>query len=246
MKIDILGVKIDSVTKEEAVAILKKYLDSDFAHQVVTPNPEFIMAAQRDEEFKEILNNSSLAIADGFGLKLASWYLKQPFKERIAGVDFIRSLTQLLQNEKKSIYLLGAGAGVAKEAAQKLKKQYFHLKIVGAESCLKNNKMISDEEIIRNINLKSPQVLLVAFGAPKQEKWIARNLSKLNTIRIAMGVGGAFDFISGRVKRAPVLIRKLGLEWLFRFIIQPWRVKRIFTAAIKFPWAVIKSRKKNG
>ena len=245
MKIDILGVKIDSVTKEEAISVVKKNLGLPGAHQVVTPNPEIIMEARRNRDFKAILNSAALAIADGFGLKLAAWYLKNPLKERIAGVDFIASLVQLSQKEKRGIYLLGAMPGVAKAAAQKLKEQYPDLIIAGAESGLRNGQMISDEEIVRRINSKSPQMLLVAFGAPRQEEWIFANKSKLSTVKIVMGVGGAFDFISGKVKRAPRLIRKLGLEWLVRLIIQPWRIKRIFTAAVAFPWIIIKSGYKN-
>lgn len=243
MKADILGVKVDCISKKAAINLVEQFLSSRAQHLIVTPNPEFVMNARKDQKFKEILNGASLAIPDGFGLKLAAWYLKQPAINRITGVDFVWDLAKLAQKKQANLYLLGAGRGVAKATAEKLKNRYPDLKIVGAESGLKQDKPVPDSVIIENINFRKPAMLLVAMGAPKQEKWIVQNIKKLNSVRVVMGVGGTFDFISGKIKRAPKLVRLFGLEWLFRLIIQPWRIKRIFTAAVSFPVAIIESKK---
>lgn len=243
MKVDILGVKIDRITPEEAIDQVRDYLYSSRPHYLVTPNPEIIMAAQKDKDYQEILNGASLALADGFGLKLAARYLKRPLKKRITGVDFVWRIAKLAQEEDACLYLFGAGEGVAQKAAERLQKKYPHLRI-SAESGFRNKNRISDQEIVQDINRTQPKILLVALGFPKQEKWIAQNLPRLNSVRVTMGVGGAFDFIAGRIPRAPKLMRKLGLEWIFRLLVQPWRFNRIITATIKFSWAVIKKGRK--
>lgn len=242
MKIDILGVQIDSLTKKEALERFQSFITSNKSHYIVTPNPEIIMATQKDEEFKEILNKADLALADGFGLKLASLYLKQPLKQRIPGVDFIWEIAKLAEDKNYIIYLFGAREGIAKRASNELQKKFPHLIIKGAESGFRNKERIPDEEIIEDIKGKKPQILLVALGFPKQEKWIVRNLPLLPSVKVAMGVGGSFDFIAKKVPRAPKILRSLGLEWFFRLIIQPWRTNRIINATLKFSWAVIKSK----
>lgn len=247
MKINILGVLIDNLKKIEALEVAEKFLIDGRQHYIVTPNPEMVVAAKKDKEFLEILNKADLAVPDGFGLILASRYLRRPLQEKIHGVDLMTDICRLAEQKNYSVYLLGGEEGIASKTAEKLQKLFSSLKIAGAES---GGKMeISDSrfkisDLIEKINNANPDVLFVAFGAGKQEKFIAENLDKMPSIKIAMGVGGAFDFISGKVKRAPKWMRKIGLEWLWRFFIEPWRWKRIFTATIKFSWLVIKNGKK--
>jgi N-acetylglucosaminyldiphosphoundecaprenol N-acetyl-beta-D-mannosaminyltransferase len=244
MKQDILGVKVSRINIQEALDVVRQCVVSSGQNYIVTPNPEFIVRAQKDEIFRNILNNAVIAIPDGFGLMLASKFLKRPLGQRITGVDFIWQVAGMAEQKKYSIYLYGAKKGIAKKTAEKLKNEFPNIKIVGAESGYGENGELSDAQVAEDIKQKSPDILLVALGAPKQEKWIAEHLPNLPGVKVAMGVGGAFDYISGSVKRAPVFIRKIGLEWLYRLIIQPWRIKRIFTATVYFSYLVVKGKYK--
>ena len=272
MKIDILGVKVNKITQKEVIQRVEEWLSQKGGkYYIVTPNPEFVMAAQKDEEFRDILNKADIAIPDGVGLLWAAKFLslksKQKLKvflqfiytqlslifyprycrtvipERVTGSDLIWKIARLSEQKNCSIYLLGAEEGVAQKAAEKLKEKYKNLKIAEAELGMKNTEFrIENPELVNRINRRQPDILLVAFGHPKQEKWIAGNLSKLENVKVAIGVGGAFDFIAGKAKRAPRILRKLGLEWLFRLFIEPWRAGRIFTATWKFSWAVLRHK----
>ena len=223
---EILGVKIDNLDIEEVLNKIDNFLQSKKQHYLVTANPEFLVKAQKDEDFKNILNNADICVSDGIGLIFASWFLGKPIKKRIQGVDLMKKICEQAAFNNWSVFLMGADKGVSEKAAINLRRKYPGLKIKSGY-----------EEVY-----DQPEILFVAFGAPKQEKWINDNLSKFPSIKLAMGVGGAFDFISNKVKRAPRLIRVCGLEWFWRFVCQPWRIKRIYNAVIKFPWLVIKSK----
>lgn len=218
MRVEILGIRIDDVSLSQAVSIVVKWLQEDGQHYIVTPNPEFIVTAQNDLDFQEILNKADLAIPDGVGLKITG-----RIKNITTGVDLMEALCQKAAKSGWKIGLIGGRGGVVGRTSKKLKEKYFGLKVVYAE----NGPEISSKEDTLNTKYLIPNtdLLFVALGMGKQEKFIYENLDKLHT-KVAMGVGGAFDYISGNVKRAPVWIRKLGCEWLFRLIIQPWRIKR--------------------
>lgn len=240
MSISILGIKLDQLDLKQAKNKVREFVDSNRLNLIVTPNPEFLLAARESQDFKKILNSADLSLPDGTGLVLAAHYLGLPKINRISGCDFVWELASYASQNSWSLYILGGERGVARKAAQSLLVQYPELKINGATSGYnKQNQMKGDQELADLINHARPDILLVAFGAPKQELWIARNRDKLHSVKVAMGVGGAFDYLAGRVRRAPKLIRKLGLEWLFRLIIQPSRIKRIYNAVIKFPIVVI-------
>ncbi len=243
MKVNILGVLIDNFKKSEVLRTVEQFLFDGRKHYIVTANPEMIVAAQKDEKFLEILNKADLSVPDGFGLILAARYLRRPLPERITGVDLMLDICQIAEQKNYSVYLLGGEEGVAQKAADALQKKFLQLKIAGAE----NGGIISEHQLAINnqqINFAGSDILFVALGAGKQEKWIAKNLQNFPSIKIAMGVGGAFDFIAGKIKRAPKWMRKIGMEWLWRLFMQPWRWKRIFTATIKFSWLIIKNGKK--
>lgn len=206
MKKFILGIKIDDVSMEEALGIVHGWLGGKTKHYIVTPNPEFLVAAKEDQRFKSILNDADLSIPDGVGLKLSG-----KVKNTFAGVDFMEELVKRSIDWSVAVGFLGGRDGVAEKTAECLKKKYPKLKV----------SFVLEEPG----KIPATDILFVAFGAPKQEKWIAKNLDKLD-VKVAMAVGGSFDYISGEVKRAPLWIRSLGLEWLFRLIIQPWRIKR--------------------
>ncbi|MDP9751284.1 WecB/TagA/CpsF family glycosyltransferase [Thermoanaerobacter pentosaceus] len=223
-RLDIFGVPIDRVTMIQAVEILKNFLQEDRLHIVATPNAEIVMMAQKDKEYMEILNNTDLNVPDGSGIVFASKVFKKPLTERVAGFDLMLEFIKDISSKGVKIYLLGAACQVAEQARANLEKLYPGVKIVGTH----HGYFTEEEEnkIIEEINNKGAEVLFVALGAPKQEKWIYKNKDKLK-VKIAMGVGGSFDVIAGKVKRAPYIYRKLGLEWLYRLIKEPWRYKRM-------------------
>lgn len=231
MKVNISGIKIDQIDLNQSVDKINSLLASKKQHYVVTVNPEFIVEASKDEDFERVLNEASLAICDGFGLVLVSGGKLK----RVTGVDLSQ---KLLKDEKNKIFLLGGNEGSAK----KLLTEYSQ-SVVGAERGGKineNNWLLSNnDKMIAKINESGASILLVGFGQIKQEMWITNNLSKMPKVKVAIGVGGTFDYLSGSIKRAPKLIRVIGLEWLYRLITQPTRIPRIFNATFKFLWLVI-------
>jgi len=239
----ILGVKIDNISFNDALAKIQAFLMMDElwqTFQIVTVNPEFIVCAQRDKRFKEILNNCDLNVPDGVGLQCAGWFLNQKIGERITGVDLTWEICKIAAEKGYSVYFLGAAEGVAEKVAHRVKLLNPGLKIAGTYSGTPD-----EEGLIQKINDAQPDILLVAFGAPKQEKFISDNKGALKT-KIAMGVGGTFDYIAGIVPFPPIWIRKIGMEWLYRLITQPKRWKRIVTATIIFPLMVLISKFKKG
>lgn len=226
-KTDILGIGIDNVTMEGAVAAANGFFDA-FGHTVFTPNPEIIMLAQKDSELKGILNAADLTLADGIGVVIASRLLKKPLPERVAGYDFVHRLFE----SGRSFYLFGAKPSVADVAAQRLAER--GVSVAGFH----HGYFDDDTDIINDINEKKPDILLVCLGAPKQEKWIARNRDRLN-VHIIIGAGGTIDGIAGTVKRAPAFFQKTGTEWLYRTVCQPSRITRL-AAIPRFLTEVIK------
>lgn len=232
----ILNIKIDHISFNDVMAKIQAFLMVDELHQIATVNPEFTVAAQSDEKFKDILNHADLNVPDGFGLQCAAWFLGQKIGERITGVDLTWEICKLAAEKGYSVYFLGAAEGVAEMAANRVQLLYHDLKIAGTYSGTPD-----EEGIINKINDASPDILLVAFGAPKQEKFIFDNKMALH-VKLAMGVGGTFDYIAGIVPYAPVWLRNIGLEWLYRLFTQPKRWRRIFTATIIFPWMILVSK----
>lgn len=239
MKIEILGVKIDNLSLEEALKKAENFLHGDTANMIATPNPEIILRAQEDGEFKSVLTDAALAIPDGFGLVLASKFAKNSLKRKISGTDFFQQLCWICSKNSKSIFLLGGENGVAEKTAENLQKKFPNLIIAG---WLDGD--IDLENCWQIVESTKPDALFVALGAPKQEKWIHQNMNKINGLKLTMGVGGAFDFVSGKIRRAPVSVQKMGMEWLWRTIIQPHRFRRAFNAVVVFPSVFVFSKVK--
>ncbi len=233
----ILNVKIDELNFSEVMREIILFLKTKKLNQITTVNPEFILDAQKDRVFKKIINQSDLSVPDGIGLQFASLLLGQKIGERITGVDLTWELAKLASEKGYNIYLLGAGPDIAFKTSRKLKFIYPNLKIAGFYSGSPKEK-----GIVEKINKTNPDILLVAFGAPKQDKFIYNNKNKLKC-KLAMGVGGTFDYISGEIKRAPLWMRDMGLEWLYRLFHQPSRIIRIFKAIIVFPLTVLINKK---
>lgn len=222
--IDVLGVRVDDVTLEEAVAVGDAAIRSGRAHHVFTPNAEIVMAARRDPAFRELLNAATLNIPDGAGLLLAGRILGTPLRQQVAGTDLAERLVERGARDGYRLFLLGAMPGVAEAAAGQLRARHPGLQVAGTYAG--SPEPGADAETRERVRAAGRvDLLLVAYGAPKQERWIVRNQADLG-IPLAIGVGGVFDFWSGRVPRAPYLMRKAGFDWLFRLIVQPWRWRR--------------------
>ena len=233
----ILGIRVDDVTCAEALDLIASYIAARAPRQITTVNTEFIMAAQKDQEFREILDRSALNLPDSSGVVWAARRLGRPLRERVAGSDIISLIAGRASRDGWRVFLLGAAEGVAQRAADALSARYPGFSCAGAYSG--SPRAEEEAAIVERIRAARPDVLLVAYGAPAQDKWIARNLAKLD-VPVCMGVGGAFDFIAGVTRRAPVWMQRLGLEWLHRLIRQPWRWRRM-SALPRFVWRVWRS-----
>ncbi len=222
MKKNVLGVNIDDVSKEEALGIIEGWLDDNTPKLIVTPGPEFILTAQKDQEFKKILNAADLAIAESFGLQLYCG-----FNNRIPGVDLMLALCKLAEEKSLTVGMLGNPN--TDLAAKEFYRLFPKLKIIYALDNPEADRLIQDYDTLRYVD-----ILFVGLGHPKQEKflWKIKGLKKFN---IGLGVGGSFDMVSGKRKRAPEFFQKLGLEWFWRLVWEPKRFKRIFNASVIFP-----------
>src|SRR5579859_1612943 len=244
----VLGVRVDRVTREQAFARIERMIVVRRANagmqrcqQVVTVNTEFVMAARRNSEFREAINRAALVLADGIGIVWASYPGKARVPERITGTDTVEALAKRCAASGYRMYLLGAAPGVAEQAAARLQAIAPGLAIAGTHA----GSPVPEEEdaILERIWAADADVLCVAYGAPAQDLWIYRNLARL-PVAVAMGVGGAFDFLSGRQRRAPRIMQRLGLEWLYRLYREPWRWRRMLAIPRFMLYVMLKGRKK--
>jgi N-acetylglucosaminyldiphosphoundecaprenol N-acetyl-beta-D-mannosaminyltransferase len=227
----VLGVRVNRVTQQQVLdhveQLIEKYHASQqqtFCQQLITVNPEFVMAAQHDPFFRQCINEAALVIPDGIGVVWAARYLGKPAPERVTGVDTLVELAKRSAVKGYRLYLLGALPGVAEAAGERLQTLTPGLQIAG--SYAGSPSIAEEDEIIERIRVAQADILCVAYGAPSQDVWIKRNLDRL-PVAIAMGVGGSFDFLTGRQQRAPKIMQKLGLEWLYRLYREPWRWRRM-------------------
>jgi N-acetylglucosaminyldiphosphoundecaprenol N-acetyl-beta-D-mannosaminyltransferase len=253
-RIHILGLPVDAITYDEWLALIGEWIAAPtptanplpgFGEEgwarpqhVCTINPEFIMIARGDVNFYNILSRADLCVPDGVGLLWAARRIGTPLPERVTGSDGVPKIAARAAREGWKLFLLGAGPGVAEKAAEVLRARHPGLQIVGTYG----GSPAPEEEdaIVEKVNASGADILFAAYGAPEQDKWIARNLPRLK-VKMAMGVGGALDFIAGVVPRAPLWMQRAGLEWLFRLYLQPWRVGRMMRLP-RFVLAVLLSR----
>lgn len=201
---------------------------------IATVNPEFLVRSVHDSDFKKLLKKTDLRTIDGFGITfIAKWLYNQKIK-RITGVDTADLLCAWAEKNNLSVYFLG-GFGVAQKASELQNIKYPKLKIAGS---MDGNANELSKEIIDS----KPDIIFVAFGCPKQEEWIAKYKDQIPNLKIAIGIGGTFDFWTGKMKRAPEWMQKIGLEWLYRLIQEPQRIKRIWSAVVIFPWLCVKEK----
>ena len=240
--ITILGIPVHDVTMAETLDAIGRFVEARTPHQICTVNPEFIMAAQTDVEFKRILNHAALNLPDGIGVVWAAKRQGHSLRERVSGSDLIYQLADRAAKTGWKIFLLGAAAGVAEQAAIKLRAIYPGVNIVGTWAG--SPRLEDDDDVVARIQAAAPDIVLVAYGAPKQDKWIDRNLARTGA-RVAIGMGGSFDFVVGTQRRAPQRIRRLNLEWLYRLVREPRRWRRQL-ALPKFVWRVATERRRDG
>ena len=222
--VPIMGIPIAPMPMAEAAIWISAWVKSHTGRAVFTVNPEIAILARRDPEFAAILRSADLNVADGVGILLAAWLARRTVPARTAGIDLVEHLAAIGDSLGWRVYLLGGATGVAQSAGEALARRHPRLNIVGWSAPDAGPDL--DDDTVAAINAARPDLLLVAFGAPRQERWIARNLSRLD-IGVAMGVGGSLDFLAGDVPRAPRPLRALGLEWLYRLVRQPWRWRRM-------------------
>lgn len=230
-RIRILDVPVDMVNNEQAMEIFKGLMDREGCDLIVTPNSEIIMNATRDSELKMLIEEAGLIIPDGIGLVYASKIIGEPLSERVTGVDFLSNILGYLEETGKSVYLLGSKpaneerASVAELAGENMLIKYPNLKIAGTHDGY--FKKEEEAALIEEINASGADFLCVALGAPKQEKFIYEHRNEFTNVKAGIGVGGSLDVWAGTVKRAPKFYQEHGLEWLYRFIQEPSRYKRM-------------------
>jgi len=222
--IRLLGVRVDRVTTEQTLDLMDVMVSKRVPHQVVTVNPEFVIEAQRNRPFHVVIDEATLSLPDGHGLIWASRWLGRSLVECVTGSDILPLIAQRSVKRGYRLFLLGAAPGVAEKAAAALTKENPGLNIVGTYAGSPDPS--EEEDLIARVVAAAPDFLFVAYGAPSQDLWIHRNLERLG-VPVCMGIGGAFDFIAQVVPRAPLWMRKRGLEWLYRLIRQPWRWRRM-------------------
>ncbi len=234
----IFNLPIDKVSLQQAIEIIDKFIEEKKIHQVITLNSLMVSEAFRDQQLFKIIQRAELVLVDSVGIFWATKLLGKPVPELIPGIDFLLELCKISVRKKFRLYLLGGKRKIIEETAKNLKKRFTELNIVGYQHG--HFPLEEEKRIVSVIRQLNPDILFVGLGSPRQEKWIAGNLEELN-VPVVIGVGGSFDIISGKLKRAPRLMRKFGLEWLYRFYQEPWRIKRIVNLPI-FVFRVIISQ----
>lgn len=243
--VNILNIHVNSTSKEQVLAFVRDSLARGYQFRITTPNPEIILAAQNDADLANALNTSDLAIPDGVGLRYAAKFLTGEDLAVLPGRIIFWELISLANKKGWRIFLFGGAPGVAGKAAKNLGQSFSSIKVhfaAGPKYDNRGNPVTKDDERIHQecltqINAFKPQLLFIALGAPKQEKWLTKNLAKLKAGG-GMAVGGSLDYLAGRANLPPKWMEKLELEWLWRLLRQPFRLARIVKAVIIFPWLV--------
>jgi N-acetylglucosaminyldiphosphoundecaprenol N-acetyl-beta-D-mannosaminyltransferase len=238
----LFGLGISCEEKQDLLKYIELHIDNNnHPYVVYTPNASILWQSIKNEILYKSLSDASLLIPDGFGVILASKLLKGCLKEKIAGIDMMTSICNMAKEKKYSVYLLGATEPVIQKTFAKLREN--GLNVVGYR-----NGYFSDSEdsaIIKNINKANVDILFVAMGCPKQEIWVHDHKNELN-VKLIMTVGGSFDVISGYIPRAPSFLRKLGLEWIFRISLQPFKRYRHLGYVAGFLYKIIQFKLRRG
>lgn len=244
-KISLLGAGIHNVTMKEAMTVVDSFVAEGGLHQIITLNAEILYQAQENQRLLRLINKADLVTPDGSGIVWGADYLGMPLKERVSGIDLLWEICRVAPEKGWRIYLLGAAPGVAEQAAANLKIKYEGIYIAGVRNGyfdLNNKEEV--QHIVEDVRNAAADILFIAMGAPRQEYFI-EDYGKEFGVKVAIGVGGSFDVVAGNVKRAPVFMQKMGIEWLWRLMTQPSRWKRMMNLP-RFVRLVKKTKKKQG
>lgn len=248
-------VSCDYLTMDDFLAQAREWLRTSSFHHVVTLNPEMVMAAEQDVAFRSAVAAADLRVPDGAGLIWARWYIRSQFwslwpslaafpfvhAERVSGVDTLQALMSVAAEDNHSVYLLGGTQSQVTKTAQRLRQQWPTVTIHTSPDHQWN--LQGPRAVLDDIAAKQPALLFVAYGAPAQTLWIETHRQNLSSVRLALGVGGAFAILSEERPRAPYWLRKLNIEWLWRLILEPSRLPRIWRATVLFPLLVHRQKK---
>jgi N-acetylglucosaminyldiphosphoundecaprenol N-acetyl-beta-D-mannosaminyltransferase len=236
-KVVVLGVRVDNVTSEDVLHFVRIRVEEHLPAQIATVNAEFIMIAQSNPEFARALSQADLATPDSAGVLWAMRLQGVRGRARVGGSDLIWSMSEQAARLGHRIFFLGGEAGVAARASGRLRDSYPRLEVAGTHEG--SPQRVEEQGIVDLIRHSAADILLVAFGAPEQDVWIARNLER-SGVSIAVGMGGSFDYVAGTAKRAPLWMQEHSLEWLWRLARQPWRWRRML-ALPRFVWLVLRA-----
>jgi N-acetylglucosaminyldiphosphoundecaprenol N-acetyl-beta-D-mannosaminyltransferase len=240
--INLLGVQVDQLSLRDLLQRIISFVVSDAQHRVLYANVHVLNAAYQDRELKHVLNQADLVYCDGAGVKWGARLLGEELPERMTGADWIYDLCATCQERGFSLYFLGGEPGVAARAAEILQARYRGLKIAGTHHGHYGHDGPENDDIVAEINDLRPDILLVGFGTPLQEKWIHRNSSRLGA-PVVWAVGALVDFVAGKIPRAPRWMLDHGLEWLYRLWVEPRRLwQRYVLGNPLFIWRVIRQR----
>lgn len=240
-KINFYGINIDILNTKEVLTLCRKFFCDNKAKTILFLNAHYYNLSVKDLEYKNILNSSDLVLNDGIGVKLGLKFKGINEKENMNGTDLIPRIIELAVDKRKGIYLLGGEQGTSIKAKENLKKRYRDIIISGDRNGFINKD--ENKNVIEDINNSKAELLIIGMGAPLQEKWINDNKEKLENIKIIIAGGAILDFISGKVSRAPVFLRKIKLEWLYRLLLEPKRLfKRYVIGNILFFINISKNR----
>ncbi len=224
--VKILGLRVDCVSPDQALEIIDRFIQEKTPRQIVTADASMVVIARRDPELRSIVEKSDLVTPDGAGILWASRLLRIPVFRKVSGVDLADRLCALSPTKDYRIFFFGAAPGVADKAAVKMRQHYPGARIVGVRDGFFTAEQ--EPDILAQIKAATPDIVLVAMGIPKQEKWIHQNKDQIGA-PVFIGVGGTFDVFSGRVKRAPVWMQNSGLEWLYRLWKNPRKIVKVMT-----------------
>lgn len=237
--VSLFGVRIHAVSMDETIQHILRFVRKGTPRQVVTADSSMVVMAQKDDHLRDIINQADLVTPDSIGILWACRRRGIVMPERVSGVDIVVRLAQVSAQTGLRLYFLGAQPGVAEEAAQRLQVRYPGVQVVGCQHGYFPPEM--EPEIVRQIREAQPDVLCVAMGIPKQEKWIDRYRHTLK-VPVSIGVGGTFDVLSGRVRRAPMWMQRMGMEWLWRVGHNPRKISKVMLLP-RFVWMVLTNQR---
>jgi N-acetylglucosaminyldiphosphoundecaprenol N-acetyl-beta-D-mannosaminyltransferase len=246
---EIFGVRLHDLPSEARLRqVCIGFLHGDRTFRIFTPNPEILLRARADRAYADVLNAADLALPDGTGVALVESLRARRRVRRWPGVEIGALLLELAAEQGVSVAFLGGAGAVAERAAARWRTRLpgLRIELVGAGLPVEDDGLARpaerDAEIAEEIRAVAPAIVLVALGAPKQERWIARHAVDLPSVRIAIGIGGAFDMWAGRLRRAPRFLHRIGLEWVWRLVLEPGRLPRIVRATVVFPFRALTER----